>query len=61
MSRIISHTTFRAIPRVRRTVVVPRRAASDAAVMEDRQRTKKALREGARQDPELYVRRNSAV
>jgi hypothetical protein len=57
MSSIIGRTALRAAPRLRATAV-PRRFDSTQATAhaQDRQASKNAIKDGAKRDPELYVR-----
>ena len=54
MSSIIARSAFRAAPRVQPTPAFRRWAS--AAAESERQRSKEALKAGAKRDPELYVR-----
>lgn len=60
MSSIVARSAFRAAPRLR-TVTVPRRASSVTASPEEKQKSKDAIKEGARRNPELYVRYKHAL
>jgi len=62
MSSIIGRTAFRAAPRLR-TTAIPRRFESNQATAhaEDRQASKNAIKDGAKRDPELYVRESILV
>jgi hypothetical protein len=57
MSSIVARSAFRAAPRLRATPIA-RRWASTAAeeTQAEREAGKKALKTGAKRDPELYVR-----
>jgi hypothetical protein len=54
MSSIIARSAFRAAPRIQQTPAF-RRWATSAAAEGERQRSKEALKTGAKRDPELYV------
>ena len=54
MSSIIARSAFRAAPRIQQTPAFRRWAS--AAAEGERQRSKEALKTGAKRDPELYVR-----
>ncbi|EUC41261.1 hypothetical protein COCMIDRAFT_8980 [Bipolaris oryzae ATCC 44560] len=55
MSSIIARSSFRAAPRLVRPAPALRRWATSAAAEGERQRSKEALKKGAKRDPELYV------
>jgi hypothetical protein len=59
MSSIIARSAFRAAPRIRPAPAM-RRWATSAAAEGERQRSKDALKTGAKRDPELYVRHERA-
>lgn len=54
MSSIIARAAFRAAPRIQHAPALRRWAS--AAADGERQRSKEALKAGAKRDPELYVR-----
>lgn len=60
MSSIIARSSFRAAPRLVRPAPALRRWATSAAAEGERQRSKEALKAGAKRDPELYVRHTPA-
>lgn len=60
MSSFVARSAFRAAPRVR-TVTVPKRYSSVTASPEEKQKSKDALKEGAKRDPELIVRHKKAL
>jgi len=59
MSSIIGRAAFRATRPLRTTGATIKSSA--AAVTEEREAGKKSLQQGARKDPELYVRRRILV